>query len=816
MQKTLLGPNGQPISSAQFSNKKADPPKLGPSFGQWAGRDLEFLTLPGGGVVQFDLSKLTLADFRGMRDHYQVNASLAVLSFMQHQSDFHIECADKKIADFCDEQLHNWWTPLNRAMSQANWAGYSPNAIEWDNDYNSRSVVISKVKDLVPEESRVNWKEVEGWAPPDRTKPKFKVYDGIQQIGSPWPIPVDNCVHPDTKILCADNVWRRAGDLEIGQEIVAFDEDEQLYGRRYKTATIEVNNAMEKECITVTTDIGDPITMSVDHPCLVRRGTLLTGDKRTSKYKDHWIWIQAGELQPGDRIGFFGNPWEPVENWESGYIAGILDGEGSLTNNGQSWNLTFSQRNGWVLERALDILDSYEFKYTVNTNTRDDCQHIVIRGGIREQMRFLGMFSPERIGRNVKLYENAVARIGRSVDVAVVDSVTSVGMSPIASIQTSTGTFITGGYLTHNSFWYPILMENGDYYGKKLLRPAFQSWFFSILIHLFSNRYYERFGEPVPIGRAPYDEPVEVNGTDIPGNVYMLQLLQSLRSRAAVVLPNQKSQLKEGTYDYDYDIEYLESQMRGADFERYNTRLDEEISLAMFTPILLMRTADVGSYNLGVGHMQMYLWMLNAMNGDRKAYIDPYILSPMVDYNFSENAPRAKIVFRKLGNVTGDVIQSVMLALINKDIAIPDLEQLGELSGMTLKQVQETIAPPPKPGADPDGDGDTESNRTATEAVATAKEIAARVRGQVESAFRDGRFDANLQLNMGYKRKFERALDADKCRDAISKTNRIYARMDNWLQDVVALGPTEFSGPDSFMSLFDRVLHNEIKEISAS
>lgn len=551
----LLGPNGSPISSDSFRNKKADPPKLGTSFGNWAGRDLDFLTLPGGGVIQFDLSKLTLADFRSMRDHYQVNASLAVLSFMQHQSDFHIECEDSKIADFCDEQLHNSWTVLNRAMSTANWAGYSPNVVEWDNDYNSRSVVISKIKDLVPELCRVHWKEEEGWAPPGRSKPKFKVYDGIREIGSPWPVP------------------------------------------------------------------------------------------------------------------------------------------------------------------------------------------------------------------------------------------------------------------TENSYWYPLLMENGDYYGRKLLRPAFQSWFFSILIHLFANRYYERFGEPVPIGRAPFDETLTVNDESVNGNTYMLQLLQAIRSRAAVVLPNQKSQLKEGTYDYDYDIEYLESQMRGADFERYNTRLDEEISIGLFTPILLLRTASVGSYNLGVGHMQMYLWMLNAMNGDRKDYIDKYILSRMVDYNFSANAPRAKIIFRKLGNVSGDVLQQVLTALINKDIAKPDIKQLGEMTGMTLEEINQTVAPPPVPDPAPDDNGEQSGNRLLGETNTTVKEICNRVRGQVESAFRDNRFDSNLKLNMGYKHRFERAVDADGMRDAISKTNRVYGRMDNWLADVVSLGQSEFSSPDSFMGLFTTVLKNEVKEL---
>src|SRR3712207_9247210 len=92
----LLGPIGKPIE--QWLNKKDPPPKLGAeTFAPWAGRDLDYVRLPGGGLVQFDLSKLRLEDYRNMRDHYQVNSSLAVLSFMQHQSDWHVECEDKQI-----------------------------------------------------------------------------------------------------------------------------------------------------------------------------------------------------------------------------------------------------------------------------------------------------------------------------------------------------------------------------------------------------------------------------------------------------------------------------------------------------------------------------------------------------------------------------------------------------------------------------------------------------------------------------------------------------------------------------------------------
>lgn len=568
----LLGPSGEPMGqyldrkTPTFSNKKAAPPKLGESFGRWAGNDVQFSSLPGGGIVQFDLSKLTLEDFRGMRDHYQVNASLAVLSFMQHQSDWHIECDDKRIEVFVEEQLRNNWTQLNRSLSTANWAGYSPAALEYDNNFQTGAVDLTKIKDLIPEDCVVKWKMVDGWAPPGRTPPKFHVYDGIKQMGSPYPIPVEN------------------------------------------------------------------------------------------------------------------------------------------------------------------------------------------------------------------------------------------------------------------SLWYPLLMENGDYYGRKLLKPAFQSWFFSILLHLFANRYYERFGEPTPIGRAPYDEDITIGGSTMHGSDFLLNVLQRLRSRSAVVLPNDRSQdSSTGRLSYDYEIEYLESQMRGADFERYMTRLDEEISIGLFTPILLLRTADVGSYNLGIGHMQMYLWMLNAMNDDRKQYIDKYLLSKVVDYNFSPKAPRAKIVFRKMGNTDSAMLKDMILALLNKDKIKIDVRELGEMAGMSISEIQQTTAPAPAPVPDPGTGTGANGTNPATPAgaaahivVATGKEIVARVRGQVEAAFRDERFGPDMNLNLGYKNKLEKVLLAAGLAFPGAVTDAFYSRMDAWVTDTLPLGTDGFSSADSFMGLFERVLENEIKELAAS
>lgn len=326
--------------------KKGPQPQTGPRYGSWENKpEIAYGSLPGGGMLAFDLNQLTLADFDAMRYHPQINASLSVLTFMIHQADWRIECEDQKIADMVEDNLGIVWTRLVRAMSQAFWAGFSPCVLEYENDPQGRYVVINKVKDLSPHECDVHWKKQERQV--EGRQRHFYTYDGIDQYG--------------------------------------------------------------------------------------------------------WGSIPA-----------------------------------------------------------------------------------------------------------------------------------------------------------MNSLWYPVLMENGNHRGRKLLKSAFMPWYFSQLMHIYTNRYYERFGEPLPIGRAPFeDEIVEPDGTRHTGKQIMEDVIAGIRSRAAVVLPSDKNgDVNVGSSAYDYDVQYLESQLRGVDFERYMTRLDEEMSLALFTPLLLLRNADVGSHNLGVQHTQ--------------------------------------------------------------------------------------------------------------------------------------------------------------------------------------------------------------------
>jgi len=540
---------------------------MGEKYGNWSGDNHLIQNMPGGGALVFNLDRLGLQDFRSMRDHYQINASLSVLTFMLHQLSWHIECpGNDKIAEHCGDNLNEVWTRLVRAKSTAFWAGRSPNVLQWENDLNGNTVQLTKIKDLFPEDCSVHWKKVEGAKSAGGSSQWLRVYDGIRQIGWKDPIPV----------------------------------------------------------------------------------------KAT--------------------------------------------------------------------------------------------------------------------------------------------------------------------------YWYPLLMENGDYYGKKILRSAFVPWFFSNLMHLYSNRYYERFGEPLPIGRAPFDEEVDVQGEKVRGNQLMGLIMQNIRNRSVAVLPNSRTQagLNDTSPEFDYQIEYLESQMRGVDFDRYITRLDEEITLGLFTPLLITRTADVGSYNLGVGHMQTYQWMLNAIAADWSEYINKYILGPMVDFNFSEKAPRAKIKFRKLGAESADTIRAVLTALISGGAVKPDITELGEMAGLTLTEVEGvTLGVPPAGDAADTGSQDKAARRRSgprgtDEPRDTAKEVTARVRSQVEKAFKAGTYGADFTPKFGYQRQFVESLGAVGIDDATSVQQQVYSNLSAWTADVAGLGDGLYKTPDEFMKGFEKILEVQIEDLVAA
>lgn len=273
----------------------------------------------------------------------------------------------------------------------------------------------------------------------------------------------ENCVHPDTLILRADLSWQRAGDLQVGDEIVSFDEETSRVGnvnggRRYRKGVVTRNEPGVKDSYRIRTTEGE-VVASADHPWLVR----LPYVKRGSRV----AWVPSKDLDPlKHRVISIGRPWQPDDTRTGGWLAGVLDADGHAFAGGRhgSW-VGFGQVDGAVLDLFLAECDRRG--WTTKVIRRDwtkrkhrlserpkDFTDVRINGGMWASCRVLGELRPERLlPVAAGMWEGAV--VGKTTGDTAVVHVEHVGEQPIASLSTSTHTYIADGLLCHNTHGDP-------------------------------------------------------------------------------------------------------------------------------------------------------------------------------------------------------------------------------------------------------------------------------------------------------------------------------------------------------------------------
>lgn len=284
------------------------------------------------------------------------------------------------------------------------------------------------------------------------------------------------CISKDTKILCSDFIWRRAEDIEVGQEIFCFNED-PIYGngamssRKYKLGKITYNEKGKKKGLTICCG-KRKLTCSKDHPVLVwgsQYGNTAFFNKPNEEQLKSFnvdiprgyglIWKKAEELKIGDKLAFLQDPWECCNDYDTGYISAMFDAEGSLSRWSKSNSvfsslvITFTQKEGIVLNEVKRLLQKHNFRWYENIKDNNVCG-IRILGGFLEVIRFLGTFRPKRLLDKAykELYNLPVLKRNSSYSLQEVTNISEEFIIDIANISTSEGTFITDGFLTHNTY----------------------------------------------------------------------------------------------------------------------------------------------------------------------------------------------------------------------------------------------------------------------------------------------------------------------------------------------------------------------------
>lgn len=255
--------------------------------------------------------------------------------------------------------------------------------------------------------------------------------------------PFYKCLAPEHRLLTADLRWVPCGDLREGDEILAFEEYPQpgQRCRRWQRAVITHSSPAVKPCVRVHLANGEVITCTTDHPWLV--DLYDAGGKRG--------WLTADKIE-GRYVVKALDTWEQDRTYEAGWLAGILDGEGSFVGSANTEpKLQIAQRPGVVTEQIKATASRLGFEIGIST-PKSGVHQFWFAGGLPSAMRALGTLRPQRLLGKFAEFEIARKAIrSNGTPRVLVERVEHIGEHPVQSISTSSRTYIGEGYLMHNS-----------------------------------------------------------------------------------------------------------------------------------------------------------------------------------------------------------------------------------------------------------------------------------------------------------------------------------------------------------------------------
>ena len=274
------------------------------------------------------------------------------------------------------------------------------------------------------------------------------------------------CVTPEHRTLTSSLDWVPIGDLKVGDSLLAFSERGGGFKNKYhkyQESTVEWAKRSRAPVLAVELEDGYVLHCTENHPLLVHPSG-----------KPDLVWREAGKLLGTELIPRFLNVWNPDYSYESGYLAGFFDGEGSLFHNMQaeakaSIQMSFSQNSGLALDRVLSYIMQKNFRCNENGAGTSTARRFLMSGGKGDILRFLGTIKPIRLLDNLHIDKLGGFK-SRYTTKSRISSITYMGEKEIVELQTSSGTYFTDGLGSHNS----LFGLDGKVVMAKAVRPEFR------------------------------------------------------------------------------------------------------------------------------------------------------------------------------------------------------------------------------------------------------------------------------------------------------------------------------------------------------
>jgi lysozyme family protein len=249
------------------------------------------------------------------------------------------------------------------------------------------------------------------------------------------------CLHPDTRVLMRDLSWRKNGDLIIGDEVIGFVSNAAKRGLQLEPASVLAINEMELPSLCIETTKRE-IIASKEHLWWMNR-------PRGTTARDYQ-WMMSCDLRTGDEIAQYREPWQYDDSPGAQWLAGMLDGEGCLSENA----LTLYQNEGVVAQRLRTELSKMGMQWSEDERPPSklgSAPNICFRmTGCAFQI--VGTLRPSRMLEKAERFWRGRCTHGRYNRIETVKSISDVGVRPVMAMITSSGTFIAEGLMSHNSY----------------------------------------------------------------------------------------------------------------------------------------------------------------------------------------------------------------------------------------------------------------------------------------------------------------------------------------------------------------------------
>lgn len=273
------------------------------------------------------------------------------------------------------------------------------------------------------------------------------------------------CLAPATRVLTADLRWVAIASLKEGDQVVAVDENVpggRGSARKMRTATVQVVAEVRRAAYRIRFDDGREVVCTAQHPWLSRK--IATDCK--------WRSIDgtgnkvSGRIKVGTQVRWVTKPWDDAQTYEDGWFGGILDGEGSMALASRAGvSINASQREGEVWNRMIAYAGNQGYSYRIEEDAAERPSKFgktgvpkVVFSRMDEVFRLIGKCRPTRfVGNRFWEGRELPGKRNGGVGWARIVSIDPVGEQTMIDLQTSTGTYIAEGFVSHNTTLVALL-----------------------------------------------------------------------------------------------------------------------------------------------------------------------------------------------------------------------------------------------------------------------------------------------------------------------------------------------------------------------